>query len=133
MFAPFGKNASVSQSFSDYIGITSATICLIHCLAAPFYIGFTTTIHQHGAGHAEHVFLEAWWDYVFLAIGFISVYFSSRHTHQKSLRILLWTAFSFLTAMILLEAYSPVFQFLSYAAAFILIIAHFTNLKKGGH
>ncbi|MDX2245650.1 MAG: MerC domain-containing protein [Bacteroidia bacterium] len=130
MFSTPTKSSATNPGISDYLGITSATVCLIHCLVAPFYIGFSASVHSHTPGIPDHWFLEHGWDYVFLVVGFAAVWFSSKHTGNKNMKLLLWVAFSFLAAMLLMESYAPIFQFLAYIAAFILIIAHLANLRK---
>lgn len=126
---PTKSSAATTPGIYDYLGITSATICLIHCLVAPFYIGISASVHDHASG--GHWFMEPWWDYVFLVFGFAAVWFSGKHTESRSMKILLWASFSFLAAMLILESYAPVFQFLAYGAAFTLIVSHLINLRKG--
>ena len=115
-----------STSFSDYLGITSALICLLHCLAAPVLMGWGVLAHSHG----ENFWLDHSWDYVFLGLGLIAVWFSSEHTHQKFLKVLLWITFGLLCGTVFLGHSYPVFQVLAFAASLGLIFAHLLNLKE---
>lgn len=115
-----------SRELSDVLGMGSALLCLLHCIAAPVLIGF-------GAGLQEvhsSFFLHEFWDIVFLALGFIAVFYSSKHSRSSFLKILLWTTYLSLFCSVLLHHSSPVFEYLIYAASIILIIAHTLNFRK---
>ena len=116
---------------SDYIGIISATLCLIHCLVAPAFMGAYAHAHNHNHETVEStsIFLHHGWDYFFLILGFVAVWFSSRHTSQNILKVLLWLTFGFLAASILLEEMAPFFQKLVYFSSLGLITVHILNIR----
>ncbi|MEL6675976.1 MAG: MerC domain-containing protein [Bacteroidota bacterium] len=128
-----GNTPLSTSRYSDWIGIFSAFLCLIHCLAGPVLIGLGAHVHVHetAAGTHEHasIWLSHSWDFLFLAIGLVAVWFSARHTSSSLLKVLLWAAYLFLAAMLMLEAYAEVFRYLAYAASLALIGAHILNLR----
>lgn len=115
---------------SDYLGIFSAVLCLIHCLVAPAFMGAYAHAHSHGGeAHTDSMLLHHGWDYFFLGLGFIAVWFSSKHTSQPILKALLWLTFGFLAAAILLEGLAPIFQKMVYFSSLGLIVVHVLNIK----
>lgn len=131
----------IKAHLSDYVGIASAFLCLIHCLAGPIIMsaglaahhsfGLEGANHAHGDHfHSDHFLLHRGWDFVFLSIGLVAVIFSTQHTSNRKIKFLLWTTFSFLAAAILLEEQAPIFQYLVYLASVLLIFAHYTNIKQ---
>ncbi|RMG63624.1 MAG: MerC domain-containing protein [Bacteroidetes bacterium] len=121
---------SLPARFSDYLGITSALICLLHCLAGPFVLGATMHLHEHQAhGESGLWWLDHRWDYFFLLLGLIAVWFSARHTHRRTMKVLLWMTYGALAGAILLETQAMFFQFLVYGASLGLIAAHVYNLR----
>lgn len=118
------------RQLSDYLGISSATICLIHCLAAPILMSMGVAVHDHeGHDHGWQMLLSHGWDFVFLGIGFVAVILSSRHMSSRPRKFLLWGSFAFLAAAILLEHVGPIFQYLVYASSVALILTHTANIK----
>lgn len=126
------KNLTSPRSFklADYLGISSATICLLHCLATPILVSMGVHVHAHeGHDHGWTLLLSHGWDFLFLGIGFLAVYWSSRHTFHPGRKALLWASFAFLAGAILLEHWGPMFQYLTYLASGLLIFAHIRNLR----
>lgn len=111
---------------SDVLGIGSAFLCLIHCIAAPALLGLGSGLHEH---HSS-IFLHEFWDFFFLILGFIAVYFSSKHSESTFLKILLWTTYLSLFFSIMFHHSSPVFDYIVYAASILLITAHILNFRK---
>jgi hypothetical protein len=130
-----------SRRFADYLGITSAFVCLLHCLATPVLLWAGTYAHAHpvhvhvhetaAAGTHEawwHVFLHHGWDFLFLGLGLIAVWQAAKHA-SGPIRGLLWAAFVFLAGAILLEHYADLFRYLAYGASVLLIGLHLYNLR----
>lgn len=122
---------SQPRSFlADYTGIIAAFVCLIHCLAAPVLLGATAGMQ----GHEHHAdtpwYLHHFWDYIFLAIGFLAVRYSANHTPLKWMKVLLWFSFLALGMSIFLEHYSEVFRNLVYVASSLLIGSHLYNMRN---
>ncbi len=121
------------KPLSDYLGISSATICLLHCLASPILMSMGVAVHDHAPGHDHghgwEVLLSHSWDFLFLGIGLAAVWWSASHTHHRGRKLLLWVSFSFLAGAILLEQVGFLFQILTYAASILLISAHAANIR----
>ena len=102
---------------SDFFGVMSSTLCLMHCLLTPvlFVIPF-------------------WWkgmNFVFVAVSLSAVYFSSKNTSRSIMKPLLWIGFSLLTLSIVNEEFHflHVPEVLNYSAAAFLAGLHIYNLK----
>lgn len=114
-----------SKHTSDFIGIFSAIVCMIHCLAAPIVLGASAHMHEH-----SHLFLAPEWNYLFLAIGLVAVWFSTKHTASKFLRYVLWLTYGVLAIAVIFETYADYLHYVVYAASIALISAHIINLRK---
>jgi len=110
----------------DQIGILSSTLCLIHCLATPFVFvakSCTATCCKE---------TPLWWmfiDFLFLAISFIAVFWSSKNTTKNWIRVSLWVSWTLLL-MVILNEHLTLFNLPKtaiYFPAFSLVILHFTN------
>lgn len=115
-------------SYSDYLGIASAFLCLIHCLAGPVFL--SASAHLHAESAPASPLLHPIWDYVFLIFGFVAVRYSSQHTPSRFLRTLLWVTYVFLAGSLLMEEASETFRYLVYVSSFALIIVHVINLRN---
>lgn len=132
---------AILSSRSDYIGIVSATICLIHCIVVPVFFAFY--MHDHASQVSAfgpqfqfehtHYHLGSFGlfkvDYIFLTIGFIAIVFSSKHTENKWIRLFLWLSYFILVGSVLMEEASLFFQISLYVASIGLISAHLVNLR----
>lgn len=119
------------HKYSDYLGLTSAFVCLLHCLVAPLFLGVAT--HVHGPeGHIHEIpwYAHHAWDYVFLGIGFLAVRWSASHSHHLWIKRLLWVSLASLAGAILLEETSAIFSYLVYASSAALIVFHIWNLRS---
>jgi len=135
------KLKAILDARSDYIGIISATICLIHCIIVPIIFAYyvhdhSSHSHSFGSGvegsHGHHHlgsfgFFKV--DFIFLAIGLVAIIFSSRHTSSKWIRFMMWTSYVILVCSVLMEEVNIFFQVTLYAASVGLILAHVFNLK----
>ena len=117
-------SAKTTASTADYLGILSAFICLLHCLAGPLLLGAAMHLHDHSS-----FVLWQEWNYLFLVFGFGAVWWSSKHTHSRILRIGLWVTFGLLALAVGLENYAEKLHYLVYFSSVGLIIAHIFNLR----
>lgn len=110
------------SSTADYVGIAGSSLCLVHCLATPVLM----VLRWYECCH----FLEAaWWDYCFLLICFIAVFYTTR-THQSvGLVWAFWLAFVAFAVAILFEDDFVFAPYLGYGASSLLIIIHIFNIK----
>ena len=102
----------------DYIGIASATLCVVHCLLLPVLILFF--------GKSE--LLEKF-SYLFLLISFYSAFEATKHTNNTKILTLIWLSFALLSICILFEDDFPNLEIGSYLASLGLIIGHILNMK----
>lgn len=129
------KRSRLHSFYADYAGIIAAMVCLIHCLAAPLLLGAAAHSHATLEGHAHHHADAPWylhraWDFVFLGIGLVAVWYSTRHSHQRWMKRLLWGTFGALAFSVLLEAQGEWFRYLVYAASLVLVSAHLLQLRQ---
>lgn len=125
MMNTYGKKRN-SKQFSDVLGMGSAILCMIHCLAAPVLLSLGVNLHSEGSSF----FLHESWEILFLSLGFIAVWFSSKHSQTPLLKATLWITYGFLLCSIVFVHDNPVFEYAIYASSLLLIIAHSFNLRK---
>ena len=113
---------------SDTIGALSSGLCMIHCLATPFFFIASTCTATCCSG------APTWWqwlDYFFLIVSFIAVKQSTSITDFKIIKIGLWLSWLTLVIFILNAKFlwfitSPNTKFIP---AFTLIGLHLYNLS----
>ena len=108
---------------SDYIGILSAGLCLIHCILLPIFFAMRAIDFEH---EVEGIFK---WDYVFLILSFYAVYHSAKHSHSALIKKILWVFFSVLAVCVFLEGISEIFEYLIILVSMGLVAVHFVNLR----
>lgn len=108
---------------SDYIGMLSAGLCLIHCIFLPILFAMRAVDFEHEIeGHFK-------WDYLFLAFSFYAVYHSAKHSPSPLIKVLLWFTFSVLTLCIFLEGTSKIFEYIIILASIGLVVIHLINIR----
>ncbi|HMO31729.1 MAG TPA: MerC domain-containing protein [Lacibacter sp.] len=105
-------------SITDYIGISSASLCLVHCIASPILLA-------SGAYFIE----EPWLKYVFIITAFFSIYFSLKEQTNSKVVFLLWAGFLLFLFSLLFEKAFPVLEYVSWVASLIIISGHIWNIK----
>ncbi len=119
-------------SKSDVIGATASILCFVHCVATPF-------IFVAHAGLALGAESHPWWwgilDLVFLIVSFFAVYWSTRTTSKKWMKIALWFSWLFLSFLLLNEKLEFVHlpEALIYLPTLSLISLHFYNRRHCQH
>ncbi len=106
---------------ADIIGMSSSLLCLVHCLAMPFIFAGLALMPN-----------MAWWeglDYVFLAINFIAVYFTTSHTQLANVRYTLWFGWALLAIAIMGESKAEWLEYVGYVASMVLIYGHYLNYQ----
>jgi hypothetical protein len=102
---------------SDWLGIASASLCVVHCLFMPILIIIATNF--------------TWWheiSYLFLLVSFFAAFEASKNAQKVALSII-WSSFALLTMCILFEEERYMFHNISYLASLGLIFGHIYNLK----
>ena len=122
------NNINAPLKKSDTIGVLSSGLCMIHCLATPFFFVATACSATCCSG------APLWWqwlDYFFLIISFIAVRHSTVSTNSKIVELGLWISWVSLLILVLNVKFlwfhiSPNIKFIP---AFSLIGFHLYNLK----
>ena len=112
----------------DIIGVTASTLCFIHCVATPF-IFVAKACSSTCCTEAP-----LWWkavDFLFLAISFIAIYYTTKTSTKNWVKYALWVTWTLLLFVILNESLRIIVlpQEFIYFPAFSLIALHFYNLK----
>ncbi len=114
---------------SDIIGISASGLCAIHCLLTP--ILFLSKPLIYTSTQLNHSHSPAMWasmDFVFLAISFVAVLLTARHTSSRRIAIGLWAAYFFLASGIMLECLGlSLGTYVMYAGSAGLIFLHTYN------
>lgn len=120
---------SLKKIFSDYMGVVSSILCLIHCLGLPFvfflgqYFGFTY-LNSFRDG-IEHIIF---FDIIFLLTASISVFFALKHAHSKEIKILLCVGWTFFAIGVIFESIE-IFHYFIHLGSILLITGHIKNIK----
>ena len=113
---------------SDYIGATSSGLCMLHCFATPFIF-----LSQSAAINISQEITFLWYllNYMFLLISFIAIYYSVKNSSNFLVKVLLYSFWISLSALIINEALLlfPIPELYTYISAFTLITLHMYNLK----
>ena len=108
---------------SDKVGVVSSLLCLIHCLVLPAIISIEPLL-------SEFLFEELHFvEYLFLALSFIAVYFSSKKS-PVHLKYIFYIVLGVFTLAILLEEQFTWMPYLAYLGSVCLITAHLVNYYK---
>ena len=85
----------------DIIGVTASTLCFIHCVATPF-IFVAKACSSTCCTEAP-----LWWkavDFLFLAISFIAIYYTTKTSTKNWVKYALWVTWTLLLFVILNES-----------------------------
>jgi hypothetical protein len=118
----------ISIKNSDFVGVCSSVLCMLHCMLSPIlFMSQTQTVNIS----IEIPFLWQSVNYIFLFISMIAVYFSIKNSTKLFVKILLaisWLSLSFLIINEGLEGFHfP--EIYTYISASLLSIFHIYNLK----
>ncbi|MEM7161208.1 MAG: MerC domain-containing protein [Bacteroidota bacterium] len=113
---------------ADAFGMIASGLCFVHCVATPFiFLAKACSV----ACCAD---APVWWqaiDYIFIVIAFIAIYYSTRNTKVRWVKIAMWLTWALLLIILIHESLRMSFlsHNLLYFAALGLIALHFYNLK----
>jgi len=122
------KNIKILTNNSDFFGILSCSLCLVHCIFTPLILFSLSSLNSKSS------MSYSWWnnlDYVFLIISFFMVYISVQNTRIKRMKLFFWLSWFFLFLVIVNEK-KELFGFsdyLIYIATSGLSLLHLLNLK----
>ena len=112
----------------DTLGIVASTLCLIHCIATPFLFlakACSTTCCADA---------PIWWqvvDYMFIVVSFAAIYFATKNSSKKWVKVALWSTWVVLLFTIVSETIGASLlptQFV-YIPALSIVILHLYNQK----
>lgn len=103
----------------DLLGISSAGICLIHCLIFPLI-----TIIPLGLSHNHYI------DLVFAFIGLFAILRIKKLSQNKHIKYILWTSISLIFISIMIDISFHIHSPLIYFGAIGLIAGHLLNYFK---
>jgi hypothetical protein len=111
-------NRAKKYNFADLIGIVSASICLVHCIATPLLIVFGAAFITNPA-----------FKYLFLIISFASIFKATENVTSTKITVLFWVAFwGFLLSILFQEEYEWL-HYTSYLFTILIIVGHILNMK----
>ena len=122
------KNFKYLTNKSDFFGVLTCSLCLIHCISTPLIIISFSSIQS------ELSMTYSWWknfDYVLILISFFMVYISTQITKVVSMKYLFWFSWGTLFLLIINEK-TDSFKFseyITYIATSLLAFLHLFNLK----
>lgn len=113
---------------SDILGTFASSLCLMHCVATPFLFMAQASSVTFSSGP------PTWWkfmDYIFLAISFFAIYWTTKTTTIKWIKPMLWLSWGVLLAIILNEKLELFFlpEAIIYIPSIALVILHLYNRK----
>ncbi len=104
---------------SDFLGMLSSILCLIHCLALPFIVVFFGETLK-SLEHLEFV------DWIFALISLYAAYDSLRKTQLKGLRITFIIGWLFFIFGVIFHE-DKILSYSLHLGSLILIISHIRN------
>lgn len=112
----------MNSKILDFIGISAATLCLIHCIIFPLLL-----VVPLGISHSPLI------DLIFLVIGVTVVFRITKTIRSVGLKILFWTSISLISLSVGLDFIFHLHSGLIYFGAAGLITAHIINFKNHKH
>lgn len=115
---------------SDILGAAASGLCAIHCTLTPLLFAAKPLLEGTVGEHAHGVGFWAVFDYVFLALSLVAVWYSARHTSHTTIKWILWAAWIVFAVGILAEPLELSFgKWLMYTGSITLVIAHLQNYR----
>lgn len=103
----------------DILGISSASLCLIHCIAFPLI-----TILPFGFSHDHTI------DGFFACIGIWIVFKILRSNTSKTIKLILGISILLIVVSVLIDILFHVHSFLIYIGGVGMIVGHYLNYKR---
>ncbi|MFT5017496.1 MAG: hypothetical protein ACI9G6_002272 [Limisphaerales bacterium] len=121
-----------NSNYSNLLGAAASGLCAVHCAATPLLFA-AKPVFEHAAGEHGHVDGSPLWaafDYVFLVLSFLAVWYSTRHTDHNTLKRVLWVSWVVFATGILFEAFHlPYGHWLMYGGSIALVVVHVKNYQ----
>ena len=111
----------ITKSF-DYLGISSATLCLVHCLVFPLI-----SIIPIGISHNH------WIDLLFASIGLYAVVKIVKTNTPRYIKAILLVSMFLILSSIVITIVTHHHSFILYLGGIGMIIGHLLNFRKHKH
>jgi len=108
-----------ATQFYDFVGISSAALCMMHCMALPIL-----TILPFG------LFDEIWIDTLFACIGSVVVYKVLKSDASKLVKIILTISINSIILSVLLDFFFDIHSGLILIGGSGMIVGHLLNLTS---
>ncbi len=109
---------------SDFLGITSSILCLLHCLAFPVLLSVGYLFSFSISGHWHTL------DYLFIVLGTVAAWASARKTPIPAIKLAFWITIFIFSLSILLHDLWAGMIYLSAGTSFLLIGLHTYHWKS---
>lgn len=109
----------MKSKFLDVVGVSAATLCLIHCIVFPFLL-----IAPFGLSHHPAI------DLFFLVVGTVVVFRVTNKIKFKSLKFLFWISILLIAISVGLDIIFHLHTYIIFIGAAGLITAHVINYKN---
>ncbi len=115
---------------SDLLGAAASGLCAIHCALTPLIFAAKPVLEGAVGEHAHCTGIWAVFDYVFLVLSLVAVWYSARHTGHATIKRILWIAWVVFAVGLLSEPLHLSHGiWLMYAGSITLVITHVQNYK----
>jgi len=121
-------NDKIGQS--DILGALASGLCAIHCTLTPILFAAQPVIEGAVGEHAHGSVFWAMFDYIFLVLSLVAVWFSARQTDHQKIKQILWISWAVFAFGLLSEPlHIPFGKVFMYAGSIALVITHIQNYR----
>jgi hydrogenase-4 membrane subunit HyfE len=113
----------IKNKWADWLGILSASLCIIHCLILPLVL-------VAGMVSKSHYPEWEWLDFLFILLAWIGVYGASRHHGAGPINRGLWANVLVFSLSLLLHENFGWALYVSLASSLGMIILHALHYRK---
>lgn len=114
----------LTMSKSDLLGISSSSLCLLHCLAFPLILSIGYLFNYTLTGHWHAM------DYLFVVLGVAAVWASARKTSFPMLKLGFWLTILVFSFSILFHDQWSWMIYVSASASLVLIALHILHWRS---
>lgn len=112
----------------DNLGVIASVLCFLHCLATPLLFALQATSAESLQS------APFWWkniDFLFLGLGFLAIFHSSKKSTNNTIKIALWSIWILLALLVINEKvhFLHIPEIIMYVTALSLSALHIYNLK----
>lgn len=113
----------MKNQWADWLGILSASLCIVHCLILPLVL--VAGMVSKGS-HPEW----AWLDYIFIILAWVGVYGASRHHGASNINRALWANVLVFSLSLLLHEHFGWALYVSLTSSLFMIVLHALHYRK---